>query len=89
MRVDLLRVADCPNAAAARRVVEECLAAVGAAVPIVEAVGPFASPTVLVDGRDVMGTPDTPGAEAACRLDLPTAERVLAAMRASLAPGQT
>jgi hypothetical protein len=87
MRVDLLRVADCPNAAAARRVVEECLAAVGAAVPIVETVGPFASPTVLIDGRDVMGTPDTPGA--ACRLDLPTAERVLAAMRASLAPDQT
>jgi hypothetical protein len=37
---------------------------------------------VVVDGRDVMGRPALTGA--ACRLDVPTRERVLAALRAGL-----
>lgn len=84
MRVELLQVPDCPNAAAARRVVQDCLARIGATVPIEETVGPFPSPTVLVDGHDVMGGPGGRPADGACRLDLPTTERVLAALRASL-----
>ncbi|MDN5861216.1 MAG: alkylmercury lyase [Pseudonocardia sp.] len=83
MRVELLLVPDCPNAAAARQVVRESLAQLGVTVPIVERVGPFPSPTVLVDGRDVLGVRvDTDAG--ACRIDLPTTERVLAAMRASV-----
>jgi hypothetical protein len=84
MRVELLRISDCPNAAAARRVVQDCLARIGVTVPIIETVGPVPSPTVLVDSHDVMGGPGVRPAAGACRIDLPTTERVLAAMRASL-----
>lgn len=84
MRVELLLVPDCPNGPAARRVVRDCLARLGVTVPIVETTGSYASPTVRVDGRNVMDGPGVRPAEGACRLDLPTTERVLAAMRASL-----
>ena len=50
-------------------------------VPIIERVGSYASPTVLIDGIDVMrpdeGTPEGD----ACRLDLPTAQRILDSLR--------
>ena len=82
VRVELLLSPDCPNAAGARHVVAECLDEFGLAVPVVERVGDSASPTVLVDGMDVMtGTVDREPAQA-CRLDVPTRSRVLAALRA-------
>lgn len=46
---------------------------------VVERVGAYPSPTVLVDGVDVM-TPGAPLIANACRLDLPIRERVLAAL---------
>jgi hypothetical protein len=80
MRVELLVSPDCPNAAAARTVLEACMARLGLAVPVAERVGDYASPTILVDGIDVMtggvGAPPTQ----ACRLDVPTEARVLAAL---------
>jgi hypothetical protein len=48
---------------------------------VTERVGDFPSPTVLVDGTDVMGQPPRSGAS--CRLDVPTEDRVLAALRAA------
>ena len=63
-----------------------CLAEAGLAVPVVERVGDYPSPTVLVNGVDVMtgaaGTPTT----RACRLDRPTPQRVLAALRSQAGP---
>ncbi|MCP2242462.1 hypothetical protein LX86_001183 [Lentzea aerocolonigenes] len=50
-------------------------------VPVLERVGDFPSPTVLVDGVDVMNHHDGAPEMHACRLDVPTAERVLAALR--------
>lgn len=82
MRVELLPVPDCPNAPAARDLVRACLVQLGLRVELAERVGPYPSPTVLVDGQDVMGGTTLP--RGACRLDLPTAERILAAMRTSL-----
>lgn len=41
--------------------------------------GGYPSPTILVDGTDVMGEPTS--SEAACRLDVPMRERVIAALR--------
>jgi hypothetical protein len=81
MRVELLTSRGCPNAAAARAAVTECLTALGIDVPIIERVGRYPSPTVLVDGVDVM-RPDgeTPEGDA-CRLDRPTAQRILDALR--------
>jgi len=82
MRIELLQVPDCPHAPAARQLVRDCLARLGVAAPIEDRVGRYPSPTVLIDGHDVMGSPHDAGA--ACRLDRPTTDRVLAAMRASL-----
>lgn len=87
MRVELLLAPGCPHADAARPVVTDCLAQLGVTAPVVETVGRYPSPTVLVDGEDVMGRPAESQMDA-CRLDLPTSDRVAAALRASLA-GET
>ena len=83
IRVELLTAPDCPNAAAARELVTECLASSGVDGALVERVGRYRSPTLLVDGVDVMGAEGAPEGEA-CRLDVPTRTRVLAALTARL-----
>lgn len=84
-RVELRHVPGCPHAEAARKVLSACLDRLGLAGPggvkVVELVGDYPSPTVLVDGVDVMGGP--PAAGAACRLDPPTVQRILAALSTS------
>ncbi len=84
MRVDLFLAPGCPNAAAARALLAECVDRLGVVVEIRERLGDFPSPTVLVDGVDVMT--DRPGAPSteACRLDVPTETRLLAALRSRL-----
>ena len=81
MRIEVLSAPGCPHAGAAKKLVTDCLAALGIDAPITERVGRYPSPTVLIDGVDVM----RPGAGAAigdaCRLDLPTRSRVLDALR--------
>ena len=81
MRVELRTAPGCPNADTARQIVRECLDALGMNVPIIEKVGHYASPTVLIDGVDVMRSATGPLADDACRLDLPTSERVLDVLR--------
>ena len=81
MRVELLLAPGCANADAARAVLAGSLDQLGLAIPVHERVGEFPSPTVLVDGLDVMtGRTGTPRVHA-CRRDLPTSSRVLAALR--------
>ncbi len=81
VRVELLTSPGCPNAAGARRVLRECLSQIGLAENVViEKVGEYLSPTVLVDGVDVM-KPGTALRADACRLDLPTMDRLLVALR--------
>jgi hypothetical protein len=82
--IELLQVPGCPNVAGARQTLESCLQQLGLDVPIVERVGDFASPSILVDGVDVMGKHELSGA--ACRLDLPTEDRILAALRDTAHP---
>jgi hypothetical protein len=83
MCVEFLASQGCPNAAAARRLLGDCLREVGIAQDVlVERIGGYPSPTVLVDGVDVM-TPGTELTADVCRLDLPTRERVLAALRSA------
>ena len=83
MRIELLTSPGCPHAAAAKEIVTDCLATLGIDVPVIDRVGRYPSPTILVEGVDVM----RPEAEApigdACRLDLPTPQRVLDALRAN------
>jgi hypothetical protein len=80
MDVELLLAPQCPNAAAARSVLTACLRRLGLDLQVRERVGDYPSPTILVNGVDIMtaeqGTPSTH----ACRLDVPTAARVLAAL---------
>lgn len=64
--------------------VGDCLSEVGIAKDaVVERVGEYPSPSVLVDGVDVM-MPGTELTADACRLDLPTRGRVLAALRSAM-----
>jgi hypothetical protein len=78
MKVELLSVPGCPNVGRVRELLRTCLNRHGINVEVVEQVGDFPSPTVLVDGIDVTGAPVGTGAR--CRLDLPTEEQLLAAL---------
>lgn len=80
MHIELLSSPGCPNASAAREVLEWALNTLGIDTPIVERVGALPSPTVLINGTDVM-RPGQPQPGQYCRLDLPSPERVLAALR--------
>jgi hypothetical protein len=81
MRIELLTSPGCPNAGATRKILADCLGSLGIDEPIIDHVGTYPSPTVLVDGVDVM----CPAAKAptgdACRLDLPTSQHILDALR--------
>lgn len=81
MRVELLLAPDCPNAAAAKTALTEALHELELTVAVLERVGDFPSPTILIDGIDVMN--DHAGAPQmrACRLDVPTLPKLLAALR--------
>ena len=86
MRVELLQFEGCPLAPAAYRLVRQCLIALGIPDPVLVRVGDWASPTVLVDGTDVMRPAAAELSTARmCRIDVPTRERVLAALRAARA----
>jgi hypothetical protein len=50
-------------------------------IAVEELVGDYHSPTLLVNGFDVTGEPPAAEGQAACRLDLPNEEQVLAAIR--------
>ncbi|MBW0107684.1 alkylmercury lyase [Pseudonocardia sp. KRD-182] len=88
MRVEVVRHEGCPLAAAALDLVRECVHELGIDGVVMELVARYPSPTVLVDGRDVMGVPGDDTPIEACRLDVPTRERVTDALRsASLQDG--
>ena len=78
-KVQILTVPDCPNAAQVRTLVEDVIAAAGVLADIEELEGMFPSPSVLVDGIDVTGC--SAGAQAACRLDLPSREQLIMALK--------
>ena len=86
MQVELLHHHGCLQAHAARQLIEQCLRTLAISTPILVRVGDYPSPTVLVDGIDVMRPthPVAPGN--ACRLDIPTQDRLLDILGAHLAP---
>lgn len=82
VNVELRSVPECPNLAPAREELHAALADLGLPAVVTEVVGDYPSPSILVNGVDVMGgTGDGP---AACRLDLPTGERIRAALRRAM-----
>lgn len=86
MRIELLTSPGCRNTAAARQTVTGCLITLGIDVPIIDHVGRYPSPTVLVDGIDVMRPATATAIGDACRLDVPTPRQVFDALRAQLPP---
>ncbi len=85
MRVELLHYEGCPLAPAAHRLVRQCLIALGIPDPVLVWVGDCPSPTVLVNGTDVMRPAGEPLKARVCRIDVPTRARLLAALRAARA----
>lgn len=80
MKIELLHIAGCPHVEQARRLLLGCLDDLGLRnVGFENREGDFPSPSIIVDGTDVMGGRAV--ATASCRLDLPTRERVKAALR--------
>jgi hypothetical protein len=77
--VEFLWFAGCPHASQARQMLRRCIERLGLVATIEDHEGDFASPTILVDGRDVMGVTTAP--VRSCRVDLPTEERILAALK--------
>ena len=79
--VDVLYFDGCPNAATTLALVRSCVARFGGGVEIVEHQGDHPSPSVLVNGEDIMGDPGTTGR--ACRCDLPSEQRIMDTIRAA------
>jgi hypothetical protein len=84
VRVELLHVTNCPNVDSVREVARRSLSESGIRGGVEELEGDYPSPTLLVDGLDVV-TGRPPAAPAACRLDLPTTEQILTALRKAVA----
>lgn len=73
-RIELRHVPDCANVDRTRRLLREVVEALGVSIEVEDLEGDYPSPSVLVDGVDVMGDPGFDGG--ACRLDLPTRQRL-------------
>lgn len=82
MKVELLYAPGCPNVEPMRRQLGRCLTRLGVHVELTERVGQFLSPTVLVNGADVLGGADITGQR--CRLNLPSDEQILTALQAAM-----
>ena len=87
MRIELLTSPGCPNAETTRKILADCLSSLGIDEPIIDRVGTYPSPTVLIDGSQLFTAQAAmrPAAKAptgdACRLDLPTPQHILDALR--------
>lgn len=79
LTIELRHLPDCPHVELARQLLRACLSEVDLAnVVVADREGNFPSPSIIVNGIDVMGAPAMEGAS--CRLDLPTRERVMSAL---------
>ncbi|HTK67466.1 MAG TPA: alkylmercury lyase [Pseudonocardia sp.] len=83
VRVEVLHHDGCPRFPVALDLVRDCVLELGVDAVISERVARYPSPTVLVDGRDVMGVLGDGIPADACRLDVPTRERVAEALRSA------
>ena len=79
VEVELRHLPGCPHTDTARALLDDCLAELKLDVAVTDREGEYPSPTILVNGEDVMGSPASQAA--ACRLDVPTRQRLLAALR--------
>jgi hypothetical protein len=82
--IQLLHVPDCPNLDELRRRVESTLAKLGVSAAIDQVEGAYPSPTLIVNGVDVTGRPV--GSDPSCRLDVPTDDQIITAIRRAAGP---
>jgi hypothetical protein len=85
--VELLLAPECPHADAARSLLVQSLRELQLDVAVMERVGDFPSPTILVDGRDVMTGGQLTSAVSACRMDVPTERQLRRALHDAIRPG--
>ena len=81
--VELRAVPGCPNLAVTRDVLVACLVEAGLPPTMIERLGDFPSPSVLVDGGDV--TDADPHGPPMCVLQPPTADQIRTALQQALA----
>jgi glutaredoxin len=79
IEVELLHLPDCPHVERARALLDACVTELGLRVRLREVEGNYPSPTIRVNGADVMGSPTSQ--QPACRLDVPTRQKLVAALR--------
>jgi hypothetical protein len=79
-RVQILQVPDCPLVGRLTAMLQDCMLAAGVQVPVEVRRVDFPSPTLVIDGLDVATGHPVRG-DPRCRLDLPTREQILAALR--------
>ena len=84
MRVELLQHPGCRFAPMTHQLVQQCLTALAIHTRILVRVGDYPSPTVLVNGTDIMSRASALTSTRACRLDVPTRDQILAALTAHL-----
>lgn len=73
-RIELRHVPGCANVEKTRVLLRHVVTALGLDIEVREREGDYPSPSVVVDGVDVMGDPGFMGA--GCRLDLPDRQRL-------------
>jgi hypothetical protein len=90
IHVELLHAPGCPNVQATRQVALDCLHELDLNTPVLERVGRYRSPAILINGVDVMSgnTADDLVGDA-CRVDLPTRDDMLVAIQALLPTAAT
>lgn len=77
--IELRHVPDCPLIDQVRTTLQECLQAAEAHVPVRERQGAYPSPTLVINGVDVV-TGAAPAGGMCCRLDLPTHTQIQTAL---------
>ena len=83
--VELLYVDNCPNVDQVRLDLASVIDELGCGCEILELCGDYPSPTILINGQDVIGQDQTGSnpSEGACRLDLPTRDQIRSALISS------
>lgn len=86
IQIQLLGVKDCPLIPKLRQILHTCLAKADVETEFEELIGDYASPTLLINGVDVTGRPQTELEQVSCRLDIPSEEQIMSAIRQSHPP---
>lgn len=80
VKVELWSTPDCPNVEAVRNSLDRALAELRLDLGVAELVGDYPSPSVIVDGIDVVTGAAPTTTIGSCRLDLPTYDQLLKAL---------